>query len=207
MDLSNNLGMATANRNVTKGDATRERLVEVATELFGEHGYEATSVESVLRVAGVSRGSLYHHFASKGALFAAVVESVEERVGAEVAAAATGAVGAVEVLRRGGREWIRLAGDPVVQRVLLIDAPSVLGWEEWRQVEERHALGLVKAILESAASEGLIETEMVDMMGHVLLAAVNEIALLVARAGDPATATRLGSKALDEILGSLFSGS
>jgi hypothetical protein len=135
------------------------------------------------------------------------VESVEERVGAEVAAAATGAVGAVEVLRRGGREWIRLAGDPVVQRVLLIDAPSVLGWEEWRQVEERHALGLVKAILESAASEGLIETEMVDMMGHVLLAAVNEIALLVARAGDPATATRLGSKALDEILGSLFSGS
>lgn len=196
--------MATANRNLTKGGVTRERLVEVATELFGENGYEATSVESVLQRAGVSRGSLYHHFSSKGALFAAVVESVESRVGADVAASASGATGALETLRNGGKEWIKLAGDPVVQRILLIDAPSVLGWEQWREVEERHALGLVKAVLESAASEGLVKPEMVDMMAHVLLAAVNEIALLVARSGDTQTAMRKGTDALDEILGSLF---
>ena len=196
--------MATADKTLSKGEATKERLVEVATELFGDNGYDATSIESVLHAAGVSRGSLYHHFSSKGALFAAVVESVEERVGADVASAAAGADGAVEVLRRGGREWIRLAGDRIVQRILLIDAPSVLGWEEWREVEERHALGLVKAVLETAASEGLIATEMVDVTAHVLLAAVNEIALLVARSSDPETEMAVGSRALDALLKSLF---
>lgn len=199
--------MNAANRNVTKGDATKERLLEIAAELFGMQGYEATSVESVLSQAGVSRGSLYHHFPSKSALFAAVVEAVETRVGADVAAATAGASGAVEVLRAGGREWIKLAGDPVVQRVLLIDAPSVLGWEEWRRVEERHALGLLKAVLELASTEGLMRAEMVDVMAHVLLAAVNEIALLVARSSDAKTAMETGSEALDDLLTGLFGGS
>jgi AcrR family transcriptional regulator len=194
------------NRNVTKGDATKERLLDIATGLFGKLGYEATSVESVLSHAGVSRGSLYHHFPSKSALFAAVVEAVETRVGVEVAAAAAGSGGALDVLRAGGRAWIRLAGDPVVQRVLLIDAPSVLGWEEWRRVEERHALGLLKAVLESGAKEGLIRAEMVDVTAHVLLAAVNEIALFVARAPDAEMAMETGSEALDDLLKGLFAG-
>jgi AcrR family transcriptional regulator len=198
--------VTSVNRNVTKGDATKERLLEIAAELFGELGYEATSVESVLSHAGVSRGSLYHHFSSKSALFAAVVEAVETRVGAEVAAAIAGAGGALDMLRAGGREWIRLAGDPVVQRVLLIDAPSVLGWEEWRRVEERHALGLLKAVLEAGAQEGLIRAEMVDVTAHVLLAATNEIALFVARANDAETATETGSEALDDLLKGLFGG-
>lgn len=184
---------------------TRERLVEVAAELFGERGYEATSVEAVLQQAGVSRGSLYHHFASKGALFAAVVEAVETRVGADVSSAAVDATGALEILRAGAREWIRLAGDPLVQRILLIDAPSVLGWEQWRQVEERHAFGLTKSVLEAASAEGLIHPERVDVMAHMLLAAVSEIAQLVARASDPEAEMRIGSEAVDDLLRAMFS--
>ena len=94
----------------------------------------------------------------------------------------------------------------MVQRVLLIDAPSVLGWEEWRQVEERHALGLLKLVLESASEEGLIRAELVDVMAHVLLAALNEIALLVARSTDSQTAMETGGEALDELLRGLFGG-
>lgn len=198
--------MGSENPNVARGDATRQRLLEVACELFGTQGYEATSVETVLQVAGVSRGSLYHHFASKAALFAAVVELVETRVGSEVAAAAAGVTDPEGLLRSGSREWIRLAGDRRVQRILLIDAPSVLGWEEWRSLEERHALGLVKAILEAAAGAGSIPRDMVDIMSHALLAAVNEIALMVARSEDPETAMHTGTEVVDRLLGGLFDG-
>src|SRR5690242_20854208 len=83
--------------------------------MFAERGYEDTSIEAVLREAGVSRGSLYHHFASKEALFEAVAEEVETDVGARTLAAAAGADGPVAALRAGSLAWIRLAGDPVVQ--------------------------------------------------------------------------------------------
>ena len=142
------------NKNVARGEATRSQLVAIATRMFAERGYEDTSIEAVLREAGVSRGSLYHHFASKEALFEAVAEEVETSVGTQTLAAAAGADGPVAALRAGSLNWIRLAGDPVVQRILLIDAPSVLGWERWRAMEEDHALGGIKAILQLIAMEG-----------------------------------------------------
>jgi hypothetical protein len=115
------------NRNVARGEATRGQLIAIATRMFAERGYEDTSIEAVLREAGVSRGSLYHHFASKEALFEAVAEEVETSVGAQTAAAASGVTSPVDALQAGSVAWIRLAGDPVVQRILLIDGPSVLG--------------------------------------------------------------------------------
>jgi len=172
------------NKNVARGEATRSQLVAIATRMFAERGYEDTSIEAVLREAGVSRGSLYHHFASKEALFEAVAEEVETSVGTQTLAAAAGADGPVAALRAGSLNWIRLAGDPVVQRILLIDAPSVLGWERWRAMEEDHALGGIKAILQLIAMEGKLRPELADTLAHVLLASVNEVALLVARAQD-----------------------
>ena len=127
------------NKNVSRGEATRGQLVAIARRMFAERGYEDTSIEAVLREAGVSRGSLYHHFPSKEALFEAVAEDVETTVGEQTVAASVGAAGPVEAMRAGFLAWIRLAGDPVVQRILLIDGPSVLGWERWRAMEERHA--------------------------------------------------------------------
>jgi len=79
------------NKNVARGEATRSQLIAIATRMFAERGYEDTSIEAVLREAGVSRGSLYHHFASKEALFEAVAEEVETSVGTQTLAAAAGA--------------------------------------------------------------------------------------------------------------------
>src|ERR1700722_16079767 len=107
---------ARANRNVARGEATRGQLVAIATRMFAERGYEDTSIEAVLREAGVSRGSLYHHFASKEALFEAVAEEVETSVGAQTMAAASGSAGPVEALRAGFLARIRLAGGPGVGR-------------------------------------------------------------------------------------------
>jgi len=196
---------ARPNRNVARGEATREQLVAIATRMFAERGYEDTSIEAVLREAGVSRGSLYHHFASKEALFEAVAEEVETSVGAQTVAAASGSAGPVDALRAGFVAWIRLAGDPVVRRILLIDGPSVLGWERWRAMEEHHALGLVRAGLQIIADEGKVRPELVSTLAHVLLASANEVALLVARADDKEAAMQAGVDAIDELLRRLFS--
>jgi AcrR family transcriptional regulator len=160
----------------------------------------------VLEQAGVSRGSLYHHFASKEALFEAVLDAVEARISEETNAllATLGPTDALGSLRAGGLAWIRLAGDPVVQRIVLIDAPAVLGWERWRAIEEQNALGTIKLVMQLAALEGRISADLVDTFAHVLLATMNELALLIARATDTEAAQRDAEKAVDEILNRLL---
>jgi AcrR family transcriptional regulator len=193
------------NKNVARGEATRGQLISIARRLFAERGYEDTSIEAVLREAGVSRGSLYHHFPGKEALFEAVAEDVETSVGEQTLAAALGADGGpVDALRAGSLAWIRLAGDPVVQRILLIDAPSVLGWERWRAMEEDHALGGIRAVLQAIAEEGKVRPELVGTLANVLLASVNEVALIVARAQDQEAAMKTGADTIDELLRRLF---
>src|ERR1700751_341548 len=94
------------NKNVARGEATRSHLIAIATRMFAERGYEDTSIEAVLREAGVSRGSLYHHFASQEALFEAVAEDGEGKGGSQTVAASAGADGRVDALRAGFLAWI-----------------------------------------------------------------------------------------------------
>src|SRR4051794_1892490 len=113
------------NKNVARGEATRSQLLAIATRMFAEHGYEDTSIEAVLREAGVSRGSLYHHFASKEVLFEAVAEEVETSVGAQTFAAAAEAAadGTAAARRAGAVAWTPLAGRSAARRIPPIDAP------------------------------------------------------------------------------------
>ncbi|WP_214326250.1 TetR/AcrR family transcriptional regulator [Nonomuraea sediminis] len=185
------------NLKAERGAATREQLLAIATRLFAEHGYDGTSVEAVLQESGLSRGALYHHFAGKDALFEAVLEAIETDVGVKLARATAGLKDPREALRVGALSWIRLAGDPVIRRIILIDAPSVLGWEAWRAMEERHAFGMLKAVLE--ASEAFPPEE-VDLQAHVLLAAINELALLAARTDDTAPAEAAAEELLNRLL-------
>src|ERR1700733_13535160 len=106
------------NKNVSRGEATRGQLVAIARRMFAERGYEDTSIEAVLREAGVSRGSLYHHFPSKEALFEAVVKELDDSLGTQTLAAASGADGPVAALRAGFLTTIRLAGDPVIRQIV-----------------------------------------------------------------------------------------
>jgi AcrR family transcriptional regulator len=192
------------NRNVARGAATREHLLTVATALFAERGYEATSIEAVLQESGASRGSLYHHFNSKDVLFEAVLEALETDVGRRTMEAAAGAPSAAAALRAGCVEWVRIARDPVIQQILLIDAPSVLGWERWRALGERHGLGLIKGGLKAIAAQGGLAPELVDVFAHVILASIDEIALYVARSDSPDAATQVGTGAVDEVLSRLL---
>ncbi len=192
--------MKQPNRNVARGIATREHLVGVAMRLFAERGYDDTSIDLVLQEAGVSRGALYHHFAGKEALFAAVLEAVYAEVERRGAIAIGGVRDPIAALKAGCLAWVQIARDPVVQRILLIDAPAVLGWHRWRALDERHALGTIRAALMVFAGAGGLDAALVDMLAHALLAAMNEIALIIATADDPEAATRAGAAAVDELL-------
>jgi AcrR family transcriptional regulator len=189
-----------SNKNVERGQATREQIIAVATRLFADRGYEGTSIEAVLQEAGVSRGSLYHHFAGKDVLFEAVLAAVEESAGTQVVAATEGATDIVAALQAAAIAWVRLAGDPVVKRILLIDAPAVLGWERWRAMDEANTLGSMKTALQEVADAGRLPPDLVDMFAHVLMASLNELALLVARADDPDAVMDEASHAVQALL-------
>jgi len=192
------------NKNVERGQATRAHLVEVATQLFAAHGYDGTSIQAVLAESGVSRGSLYHHFPGKEALFLAVLEEVGARAAQQGIEAMGDAKNPVAALRVGFLMWIRLAGDQVNRQIMLIDAPAVLGWQRWRELDEQGPLGLIRASMEYAAEMGLIQRRHVDAFAHLVLAAANELSLMIARADDPAAALSEGESAAAEFLDRLL---
>jgi AcrR family transcriptional regulator len=192
------------NQRVDQGRATRAALIDVATELFATNGYEATAIPAVLAAAGVSRGALYHHFASKEALFEAVLQSVEAEATRKVTRAARGATDPLDGLRLGCAAYLAMCRDPVVRRISLIDAPAVVGWERWREIDEQHSFGLIKAAIAAIAADGRVKPELIDVMAHMVLAALLEVALLVARADEGRLAIRRGQEAVDELLTALF---
>lgn len=192
------------NKRVAQGQATRAALIEVATELFATNGYDATAIPAVLGAAGVSRGALYHHFESKEALFEAVLESIEAQAMVKVTRAAGAATDPLDGLRRGCAAYLAMCRDPVVRQISLIDAPSVVGWQRWREIDEQHAFGLVKAAIAAIAADGRVKPELVDVMAHMVLAALLEVALLVARADEGRLAIRRGQEAIDELLTALL---
>jgi AcrR family transcriptional regulator len=161
-------------------DATRARLIEAGRALFGAQGFAAASIEDIASRAKVTRGALYHHFASKEDLFAAVFEQLEAELMAAAHRGGLAAKDAWERLRRGCRAFLEACGDPATQRMLL-DAPSALGMDRWREIEERYALEAVRGSLELAMRDGQLTQRSPDALAHLLLAALNEGAMLIAR--------------------------
>lgn len=170
--------------------ATRQRLVAAARRLFAERGYAGVGTEEIVQAAGVTRGALYHQFRDKVELFAAVVEEVEgevmTRIAQRVAAAVQG--GPVEALLAGARAFLEECAEPEVERIILLDAPAVLGAAAWRELGERHALDLVRQLLLAAVEIGAIPEQPVTPLARLLLGALDDAAIYVAGADDPAAA-------------------
>jgi AcrR family transcriptional regulator len=194
----------TPGKRAAQGRATRGQLIEVATSLFATRGYEGTSIEAVLAAAGVSRGALYHHFAGKEALFTAAVVAISDRVTVEIAEAIRDCTDPVDAMRIAALAWIDLAGDPVIQRIMLVDAPSVLGWEQWRTMDEGRTAGAMRAMLQEVSDTGRLPQELVEPFSHMILAALDEAALVVARAPDSRAAVAEGRHAVEELLSRLL---
>jgi AcrR family transcriptional regulator len=173
-----------------RAEATRAALLAAARTLFVAKGFHATSTEEIVAAAGVgTRGALYHHFADKRGLFLAVFEATEQELLAAASAASAGSSGgAFASLRRGLMDFLDASLTPEVQRILLIDGPAVLGWHDWKQLEQRYGLGAIQGLLEQAVAEGSLPDQPVRALAHILLAAVDEAALFIAHATSPTEA-------------------
>jgi AcrR family transcriptional regulator len=174
-----------------RSEATRTALLETARRLFAERGYAAVGTEEIVRATGVTRGALYHHFADKRELFEAVYEEVESGLVEQISATVlTSAEDPLQALHAGAEAFLDACEDPAVQRIALVDAPSVLGWERWREIGMRYGLGLVQATVQAAIDAGQIEQQPVGPLAHLLLGAIDEGAMLIARAQDSGTTRR-----------------
>jgi AcrR family transcriptional regulator len=189
---------------VERSEATRAALIRAARELFGERGYGDVGTEEIVAKAGVTRGALYHQFADKRDLFRAVLEDLEQevinRLGEQVVAKATGP-GAALAATMGA--WLDVCEEPDVQQIMLLDAPGVLGWDEWREIGQRYALGEAMALLEAAMDEGTVARQPVRPLAHVVVGALDEAALYVARAEDRATARAEMTDVLQRLISGL----
>lgn len=181
---------------------TRAALVASARRWFGEQGYAATSVDDVAHDAGVTIGALYHHFATKSDLFEAVFLAVHTELMAASEQAATEATDVVELFVSGFRSFLDAVIEPEVQRILIVDAPAVLGLARFTELDERYAFAPIEAALKTASDSGLMRVHDPATLTRLLLGALTRGALLIASSADP-PATR---DAVAQTIGDLLAG-
>jgi AcrR family transcriptional regulator len=184
-----------------RGHQTRRNLVDAGRILFVEKGYFNTSIGELVATSGVgTRGAFYHHFKDKAELFRAVFEEVERDLTLRSLASPP----------RGGDPWARLSAglhgflesalEPEVQRVMLLDGPVVLGWQTLRAIQEDNSIALINEMVREAIAEGVIDDQPVGELTHMVVAALEEGALLVAHARQPSRARQRAAKVLDRLL-------
>jgi AcrR family transcriptional regulator len=189
MNASGRKGRGPARTQAERSQSTRETLISAARPLFAERGYAGVGTEEIVRAAGLTRGALYHQFGDKRGLFEAVYETIEHELAQTIGAKALTASDPLEAMRIGMDMLLDACLETEVQRILLTDAPAVLGWERWREIGAEAGLGLIEASLQAAMDAGEIKIQPVHPLAHVVMGALDEAAMLVARSDDP-TATR-----------------
>lgn len=188
-----------------KHAATRAALLATARGLFAAKGYAATGTEEVVAQAAVTRGALYYHFADKQALFAAVVEHVAQDVLSAIEAAAAKAKSPLDGLVRGSQAFIAACLEPGARQIYLIDAPSVIGWQRWREIDARYGMGSLRQGVEAALADLPRGQKLsAEALTYLLSGAMNEAVLWLAEAKDDVAARKAAETALKRILELLF---
>jgi AcrR family transcriptional regulator len=158
-------------------EATRKAIVEAARDLFAERGFEQTSVTDILELAGISRGALYHHFAAKADVFAAVFVKTSSAAIRQAARQVPTEAAPIDALLAGCLGWLDAVKDPAIHRILFVDGPIALGWERTRTLEEASSLGVMRAALLRAVEAEEIQVPSVDLAARLLNGLLAEAAL------------------------------
>ena len=184
-----------------RGDRTRRDLIDAGRALFVEKGFFNTSIGELVSTSGVgTRGAFYHHFKDKAELFRAVFEEVERDLTLRSLASPPRGADSWERLSAGLHGFLESALEPEVQRVMLLDGPVVLGWQTLRAIQEDNSIALINEMVREAIAEGAIEDQPVGELTHMVVAALEEGALLVAHAAQPSRARKRAAKVLDRLL-------
>ena len=164
---------------------TRAALVGAGRELFGTKGFAATSVDDIARAARVTTGALYHHFPNKAAVFEAVFEQVHADMMVATAEAASGSDDPVAQMTAGFGVFLDQCLLPEVQRIMITDAPAVLGLARFVELDERYALDAAVAVMQSANASGTLAIEDPATLARLLFGALTRAGLLIASSDDP----------------------
>jgi AcrR family transcriptional regulator len=186
-------------RNKKDTEETIQKLLEVARRHFTAHGYADCSLEEIAKTAEVTRGAVYHHFGSKKGLFKEVLERVQREVAQRLEAEASLSDDLWEQLYLGCRAFVTVATEPENRRIMLIDGPAVLGWEEWRQMDEQQSMRQLYEQLELMQQQGYLKNIRLEAATHLLSGALNEAALWLAQIASSADA----SEAMEDCLQTL----
>jgi Transcriptional regulator len=190
------------NRKIAQGAVTRADLIASGRRLFGERGYAETSTEDIAAEAGVTKGALYHHFGGKHDVMRAVYEQIKREITAQVGASFVDNT-PVDALVAGCQATLDAHLDPAVRRIVLLDGPSVLGWEVSRDIESRYGATVLRGALRKAMNAGVIERQPLAPLAQMLNGALTEACNLIAEADDPAAARAQIGLLLNRILDGL----
>ncbi|MEX3644926.1 TetR/AcrR family transcriptional regulator [Mycolicibacterium porcinum] len=187
-----------------RSEATRSALVAAARSLFVERGYAAVSTGDIARVAAVTRNALYYHFPTKEAVFRAVYENVEGELAARVLPAALAHDTSRAQLDAGIEEFLDGCLEPAVARISVLQAPAALGFEQMREIDNLNYLGTLRDGIRRAVETGELPHLPVDSLASMLIGALDEAALLIATADDPAAARRDAGVVAHALVAGLF---
>jgi AcrR family transcriptional regulator len=181
-------------------EATRQALVDSAVELFTKRGFAGTSLDEVARRARVTKGALYHHFAGKHALFEAAFDAVETGAMAKFADALSSAKQPWDMVHAGLQIYLRVCLEPAFQRIVVHEAPVVMGWERWRESEEQYSFGIVRSSLQVLLDSGEIDPLPAEELARIVFGALTAGAMVIAGAEDQQRASADVAKVIERVL-------
>jgi AcrR family transcriptional regulator len=194
------MGLVTGSRRDEYTEATRRALLDSAAAAFVERGYAEASLDDIARGARLTKGALYHHFAGKQELFRVVFEEVEAEMIRDVRRAGEDEPDTWRRLLAGIRAFLDVCTTPRFRRIALEEGPAALGWDRWREIDERYSLALVRAPLARLMRAGVLQQRPVDLLARVVLAALTEAGMAVAAAADRQAARREAEELVTALL-------
>jgi AcrR family transcriptional regulator len=183
--------------------ATTEAILKAGRRLFGEQGFAVTTMDDIAEAAGVAKGAVYHHFATKEAVFEAVFEQVSLDLVQEIDRAARAERDVLAAMVAGTQHYFAACAKGPACQIILRDGPAVLGWERWREIDARHFGGKIPRALNAAMDAGLIARQPVEPLARLLLGAVTEAAVACAGRSDVLKAGGEYSRAFKSLLEAL----
>jgi AcrR family transcriptional regulator len=187
-------------RRLEYSESTRQALVDSAVELFTKRGYAGTSLDEVAKRARVTKGALYHHFSGKQALFEAAFDAVENKLMRRLGDIVTAPGDPWETAIAGLRAYVQVCLEPAYQRIVIHEAPVVMGWERWREAEEHFSFGLLRTAIELLVSSGEIDDLPVEITARLLFGSLSAGASTIAGSSDPRKTSREVERTIVRVL-------
>ena len=182
-------------------EATRQALLSVGRDIFAREGYQAAGIEAIARAARVTRGAFYHHFEDKKALFDAVVVSLQAEAAAAIEQRAKAQRKVWDRLSEGIDAYLDACLEPAYGRIVIQEAPAVLGNARCQEIEEAYPMALLIATLNALKRDGELDFEDIDLLGRIVDAMICQVALMLPEADDPRKLRARGQKIIGSLLG------